>query len=56
MGGVLIDTPVSVAAVMIFSIAIIAIAVVAVLTLHKTGSLRDLRYVAEVIRAFRKPR
>lgn len=47
-------TSLSIAVVLIFAIAIIAICLVAVLLLFRTGSLRDLRYVAEVVRAFRK--
>ena len=44
----------SIALVCIMGIAIVAICILAAFLLVRTGSLRDLRYVAEVIRAFRK--
>jgi hypothetical protein len=47
---------ITIAVAIVSGIAITAIAVVALVLLHKTGSLRDLRYVAEVVRAFHRPR
>jgi len=46
--------PISIMLLLISSIAIAAICALAVVVLLRTGSLRDLRYVAKVIRAFRR--